>query len=243
MRKYISDKDNINSKRLDMDEKERRQEFTLTVVLDEQKDNNQNWIPLHQCLLMLFDSPLNHKGYLEVFIRLLDRRIVKLHREVRIPRTFKRFEQLFNNFLQGCDMPLVQTKDGQTRLLQFVNKTTFDKKLQLSNNGDKNRRNSSGSSIYKRFRVCNLAPKLKSADYFTSSINSNCERITLFVEFGPVDFNILGDGREEEYEMKTIKNESEEIEDYTYSISRYPISPALTCVKLLTSFESALDVF
>lgn len=227
--------------RLDMDEEECQQEFTLTVVLDEQKDNNHNWIPLHQCLLMLFDSPLNHKGYLEVFIRLLDLRVIKLHKEIRIPRTFKRFEQLFNNFLQGCDMPLVQTKDGQTRLIQFVNRSTFDKNFQLNCKGDKKK--TIGGGNYEKFRVCNLAPKLKSADYFTSSMNSNSKKIILFIEFGPVDYNILGDGREEEYEIKTIKNECDEVEDYTYSISRYPISPALICVKLLTSFESALNVF
>lgn len=194
--------------------------MNLTIVLDEQKDNNQNWSTLHQCLLMLFDSPLNHAGYLEVYIRLTDNRLIKMHREVRIPRTFKRFEQLFNNFLQGCDMPVVQTKDGPTRLLQFVAKS-IDKHLQ---------------SNCKRYRVSNLAPRLRSSDYFTSELD-NFKRIAIFIDFGPVDFNILGEGRETEYQVKTINKYPNED---TYSISRYPLAAALTCVKLTTAFENKL---
>lgn len=200
----------------------KQQDFTLTVVLDEHEDNDQDWTSLHQCLLMLFDSPLNQEGYLEVYIRLNsnDEKFIKLHREVRIPRTFKRFEQLFNNFLQGCDMPFVDTKDGQVKLLQFVNNKSFDHK----------------------FRIINLAPKLRNADFFTDTLNLH-KRIVLFIEFGPVDYNILGNGREEEYEMKTFRRYNDAEDNVTYSISRYPLSPALTCVKLTTSFEKALDVF
>lgn len=201
-----------------------KKKFNLIVVLDEQKDND-NWTHLHQSLLMLFDSPLNHEGYLEVLIRLKDGRFIKMHREVRVPRTFKRFEQLFNNFLEGCDMPMVQTKDGQCRLLQFINQHKI-----LYNKSD----------ATAQFRICNLAAKLKSCDYFADQLD---KKLIIYIGFGPVDFNVLGDEREEEYETKTISYGSEEEEKNTYSISRYPLSSALTCVKLLTSFEKALDVF
>lgn len=199
-------------------------QFILTVILDEEHDNKGNWKPLHQCLLMLFDSPLNHAGHLEVLIRLADGRVVKMHREVRIPRTYKRFEQLFSNFLQGCDMPLVETKDGPTRLLQFLGKS-LEKQLQ--------------STDCQRYRISNLAPRLKSPENLTTCVDS-LKRAAVFIGFGPVDFNILGDGKETRYEIKTIDRQSPED---TYSISRYPLSPSLTCVKLATSFERALDVF
>lgn len=196
----------------------------ITVVLDEQPDNKQDWRPLHQCLLMLFDSPLNHAAHLEVFIRLYkDKRLIKMHREVRIPRTFKRFEQLFCNFIQGCDMPLVQTKDGPARLLQFSNKS-IEKHLQQN-----------GSKVY---RISNLTPKVRPADFFTQSLDTH-KRFAFILEFGPVDFNILGNGRETEYEIKSFKKQFEE---ETYSISMYPLSPCLTCVKLTTAFERALDI-
>lgn len=197
-------------------------DFLLTVVLDELKANH-SWNYLHQCLLMLFDSPLNHAGFLEIYIRLADKRLIKLHREVRIPRTFKRFDQLFCNFLDGCDMPLVQTKDGQVRLLQFVNKS-IDKQLHPN---------------CKRLRISNLDPSLRQASYFSSTIESS-QKLVVFVEFGPVNFNILGDGKETEYEIKSIAKASDE---ETFSISRYPLSSSLTCVKLTTAFERALEVF
>lgn len=200
-------------------------DFKVVVVLEEQKGNDENWFTLHQCLLMLFDSPLNHAGYLKVFIKLFNGKLIKSHREVRIPRTFKRFEQLFCNFLQGCDMPVVQTKDGQTKLLQFVGESM--KKQIYENN------------INNRYRVANLAPRIKDPNYFTEAHDQ--KNITLIVEFGPVDFNILGCGRETEYEMRTF---AEEHHDHkTYSISRYPLSPSLTCVKLTSAFERALDIF
>lgn len=200
-------------------------EFELLIVLEEQKGNDENWFTLHQCLLMLFDSPLNHAGKLKVFIRLLNGKLIKLHREVRIPRTFKRFEQLFCNFLQGVDMPVVQTKDGQTKLLQFVG-NSIEKKIYDIN-------------VSNRYRIANLAPRLKSPEFFTEIQDQ--ESITLIVEFGPVDFNILGCGRDAEVEIKTFTKEHHD--QNTYSISRYPLSPSLTCVKLTSAFEKTLDVF
>lgn len=199
-------------------------DFHLIVVLEEQRDNNQNWITLHQCLLMLFDSPLNHAGLLEVYIKLFkDSKVIRLHREVRIPRTFKRFEQLFVNFLQGCDMPLVQTKDGPARLFQFIDKP-LDKIL---------------PSKCKRYRIANLTSRVKNPDFLTVQVETN-HRGIIIVEFGPVDFNYLGNSREVEYEIK-VKNQKPAPE--TYSISNYPISPSLTCVKIVSAFEKALEIF
>lgn len=201
--------------------------FSLTVVLEERKDNGGKWTWLHQCLLMLFDSPINHAGYLQVFIKLADGKMIRMHREVRIPRTFKRFEQLFCNFLQGCDMPLVQTKDGHARLLQFVNKSIEQQWA-------------SSDGAHKTYRIANLAPKLKSPHHLAEEANDTSSKIFVYIEFGPVDFNILGEGKETEYEEKTIP----ELDvDGTYSISRYPLSPSLTCAKLATAFEKVLEVF
>lgn len=200
-------------------------EFEVVIVLEEQKGSDENWFTLHQCLLMLLDSPLNHAGNLKVFIRLLNGKLIKLHREVRIPRTFKRFEQLFCNFLQGLDMPVVQTKDGQTKLLQFVGKS-IEKQIYDSNAND-------------RYRIANLAPRLRNPEFFTEIKDQRS--ITLIVEFGPVDLNILGCGRDAEVEVKTFVKEHHDTN--TYSISRYPLSPSLTCVKLTSAFEKALEIF
>lgn len=200
-------------------------QFTLTVVLEEESrtEIGRKWDTLHQCLLMLLDSPLNQAGYLEVYITLADGKCIKTHREIRIPRTLKRFENLFNNFLDGSEMPVVQTKQGPAKLMQFVGKSSV-------HNPNKN-----------RFKILNLAPKLKPPHYFTQQLSEqHAKKIVIHLEFGPVDFNVLGCGREQEYEVKTInKYPNEE----TFSISNYPLSASLTCVKLTTAFEKALDVF
>ena len=48
----------------------------------------------HQCLLMLFDSPLNRAGLLQVFIRTANNVLIEINPATRIPRTFKRFSGL-----------------------------------------------------------------------------------------------------------------------------------------------------
>lgn len=204
-------------------------EFKLIVILEEAEGHScnvtQKWATLHQCLLMLFDSPLNQAGYLEVFIKPTDGRVIKMHREVRIPRTFRRFDQLFCNFLQGCDMPVVQTKDGHARLLDFVSLRFLDQQLKNC----------------KQYRIGNLAPKLRGPNFFPDAVineQQHKQQVACLIEFGPVNFNILGEGRETEFEVKTINYPGEE----TYSISRFPLSPAFTCVKLVTAFEKALDI-
>lgn len=187
-----------------------------------------DWKSLHQCLLMLFDSPLNKAGFLHVYIR-MDRsepnKMVNLHPEIRIPRTFKRFQQLFANFLSGDQMPLVDTKDGQDRLMTFVNKRFSDKKQLTS------------------IRIINLAPKVRNPKWF-SQFNNSKQEVIIFVQLTTIDFNILGDGRETDYEIKTIELTNEHIADNCdcLSLGRYPISPALMCVKLTSAFEEALDI-
>lgn len=48
----------------------------------------------HQCLLMLFDSPLNRAGLLQVFLHTNNNVLIEINPQTRIPRTFKRFAGL-----------------------------------------------------------------------------------------------------------------------------------------------------
>lgn len=45
----------------------------------------------HQSLLMLFDSPLNRAGLLQVYIHTAKNVLIEVNPQTRIPRTFKRF--------------------------------------------------------------------------------------------------------------------------------------------------------
>ncbi|KAA0192161.1 hypothetical protein HAZT_HAZT006815 [Hyalella azteca] len=49
---------------------------------------------LHQCLLMLQDSPLNQAGLLQVYIHTEKNVLIQIDPQCRIPRTFKRFAGL-----------------------------------------------------------------------------------------------------------------------------------------------------
>lgn len=242
----------------------------ITIVLE----YPENWNSLHQCLLMLFDSPLNHAGFLRVYIRMDKgdpKKVIEMHREIRIPRTFKRFQQLLANFLKGDQMPLVDTKDGQARLMTIINKSFNDKKSQ---------------SRVSKYRIINLAPKVRPPRWFSELIEQERviddandsldakqsdntltskqqkqkqkqnqkqqqqhmqpEEVILFVDLNSdVDFNILGEGRETEYEIKTIElSEKIHLADDCdcCSLTRYPISPALVCVKLTSAFEETLEI-
>lgn len=45
----------------------------------------------HQCLLALFDSPINKAGYLQVYIRTNQNVLIEINPKTHIPRTYKKF--------------------------------------------------------------------------------------------------------------------------------------------------------
>lgn len=53
----------------------------------------------HQSLLMLFDSPLNRAGLLQVYIHTAKNVLIQINPQCRIPRTFKRFAGLMGMLL------------------------------------------------------------------------------------------------------------------------------------------------
>ncbi|EFA07025.1 ribosomal RNA small subunit methyltransferase NEP1 [Tribolium castaneum] len=53
----------------------------------------------HQCLLMLFDSPLNRAGLLQVYVHTENNVLIEINPQTRIPRTFKRFAGLMVQLL------------------------------------------------------------------------------------------------------------------------------------------------
>ncbi|KAJ8945812.1 hypothetical protein NQ314_009034 [Rhamnusium bicolor] len=53
----------------------------------------------HQCLLMLFDSPLNRAGLLQVYVHTANNVLIEINPQTRIPRTFKRFAGLMVQLL------------------------------------------------------------------------------------------------------------------------------------------------
>ncbi|XP_037933606.1 ribosomal RNA small subunit methyltransferase NEP1 [Teleopsis dalmanni] len=78
---------------------------------------------IHQCLLMLFDSPLNRAGLLQVYIKTEQNVLVEINPQTRIPRTFKRFAGLMVQLLQKF---AVRANNTSTKLMKVVKNPITD---------------------------------------------------------------------------------------------------------------------
>ncbi|CAH1363674.1 hypothetical protein MTP99_000013 [Tenebrio molitor] len=76
----------------------------------------------HQCLLMLFDSPLNRAGLLQVYIHTDNNVLIELNPQTRIPRTFKRFAGLMVQLLHKYS---IRAENGP-KLLKVVKNPITD---------------------------------------------------------------------------------------------------------------------
>ena len=77
---------------------------------------------IHQCLLDLFDSPLNKVGLLQVYIHTNKNILIEINPKTRIPRTFKRFSGLFTQLLLKNE---IKTDTNET-LLKVINSNIED---------------------------------------------------------------------------------------------------------------------
>ncbi|XP_038075787.1 ribosomal RNA small subunit methyltransferase NEP1-like [Patiria miniata] len=77
----------------------------------------------HQCLLMLFDSPLNRAGLLQVFVHTDKNVLIQINPQTRIPRTFDRFCGLMVQLLHKMS---ISASDGPQKLLKVVKNPVSD---------------------------------------------------------------------------------------------------------------------
>lgn len=75
---------------------------------------------VHQCLLMLLDSPLNKCGYLSIFLQNTDSKIIWISPEFRIPRTWTVFSKVMGDFLKSSNGELVTTSGENLVLLKLL---------------------------------------------------------------------------------------------------------------------------
>ncbi|XP_055905608.1 ribosomal RNA small subunit methyltransferase NEP1 [Eupeodes corollae] len=93
---------------------------------------------VHQCLLMLFDSPLNRAGLLQVYIKTERNVLIEINPQTRIPRTFKRFAGLMVQLLHKFS---VRANDTSVKLMKVIKNPITDhlpvgcKKLAMSFSG------------------------------------------------------------------------------------------------------------
>jgi rRNA small subunit pseudouridine methyltransferase Nep1 len=78
---------------------------------------------LHQCMLILLDSPLNKAGLLRVFVRTERGVLIAVNPQVRIPRTFKRFCGLMCQLLFKLS---IRAANGTAKLLNVIKNPVTD---------------------------------------------------------------------------------------------------------------------
>ncbi|KAK6589943.1 hypothetical protein RS030_192990 [Cryptosporidium xiaoi] len=164
---------------------------------------------VHQCLLALLDSPLNKSGKLLVYIRTTGNILIEINPQITIPRSFKEFSILMVNLL--VKRKVIATEENIV-LMQII-KNDLEKILPA---GSKR----FGLSI--NGKLNNLRTKITGIyDYSNNCKTSKSTAITFFI--GAVAY---GDP------IKNCKYVEELI-----SISSYPLSAALCCLKLCNEFE------
>lgn len=77
----------------------------------------------HQCLLMLFDSPLNRAGLLQVYVHTEKNVLIEINPQTRIPRTFKRFSGLMVQLLHKL---CIRAGAGSVKLLKVIKNPVTD---------------------------------------------------------------------------------------------------------------------
>ncbi|XP_054166383.1 ribosomal RNA small subunit methyltransferase NEP1-like [Oppia nitens] len=71
----------------------------------------------HQCLLMLFDSPLNRAGLLQVYMHTDRNVLIEISPQTRFPRTFTRFANLMVQLLHKLS---IRSSNGPQKLLKVI---------------------------------------------------------------------------------------------------------------------------
>ncbi|XP_050332033.1 ribosomal RNA small subunit methyltransferase NEP1 [Bactrocera neohumeralis] len=167
----------------------------------------------HQCLLMLFDSPLNRAGLLQVYVRTEKNVLIEINPQTRIPRTFKRFAGLMVQLLHKFS---VRASDTSAMLMKVIKNPITDhlpvgcKKYAMSFSG-------------KLVANCrDLVPRIQEKDENTEELAE--EPIALIV--GAFAHGVL----------------NPDYSEGLFSISNYPLSAAIACSKLCSAFEEVWGV-
>ncbi|XP_033628383.1 ribosomal RNA small subunit methyltransferase NEP1-like isoform X1 [Asterias rubens] len=155
----------------------------------------------HQCLLMLFDSPLNRAGLLQVFVHTEKNVLIQINPQTRVPRTFDRFCGLMVQLLHKLS---ISASDGPQKLLKVIKNPVSD------------------------------------------HLPAGCKKIgTSFSATKCINPRELADTEEPVVvvigAMAHGKVDTDYVEEEV-SISKYPLSAALTCAKICSGFEEAWGI-
>lgn len=186
----------------------------------------------HQSLLMLFDSPLNRAGLLQVYIHTHKNVLIEINPQTRIPRTFKRFGGLMGNF-----------SFWQQKRLFLRQKRLIIKFLSIDH--------ISVQLLHKMsVRAADTTIKLMKVikNPITDHVPVGCKKYVMSytgtLVKNPRELVPKEDDEPIALVIGAFAHGNVDV-DYTegsFSISNYPLSAALACSKLCNAFEEAWNV-
>ncbi|VDN05222.1 unnamed protein product [Thelazia callipaeda] len=170
-----------------------------------QKKDPNNFRPdiLHQCLLMLLDSPLNRAGLLRVYVHTANNVLIEINPQTRLPRTFDRFCGLMVQLLHKLS---IRAANDSLQLLKVIKNPV---------------------SSYLPVDCRKIVFTYNTTNY------STCKQIAESVGDKPVVI-IIGSIASGKVVVDYANEEAK--------ISNFPLSAALACCRLTSSFEDAWNV-
>ncbi|EFO24821.1 C2f protein [Loa loa] len=158
---------------------------------------------LHQCLLMLLDSPLNRADLLQIYVHTVNNILIEVNPQIRIPRTFDRFCGLMVQLLHKLS---IRAADSSVKLLKVIRNPV---------------------SIHLPTGCRKVLTSYQASEYmsFRQFAESTSNKPIAVVIGGFAKGKAAVDYTEEEVKL-----------------SNFPLSAALTCSKLTSSFEEIWKV-
>ncbi|CAG9540610.1 unnamed protein product [Cercopithifilaria johnstoni] len=158
---------------------------------------------LHQCLLMLLDSPLNRADLLQIYVHTVNNILIEVNPQIRIPRTFDRFCGLMVQLLHKLS---IRAADSSVKLLKVIRNPV---------------------SIYLPIGCRKVLTSYQALEYMS------CRQFAESAGNKPIAVVIGGFSKGK----ATVDYTEEEVK-----LSNFPLSAALTCSKLTSSFEEVWKV-
>ncbi|EJW84486.1 hypothetical protein WUBG_04606 [Wuchereria bancrofti] len=158
---------------------------------------------LHQCLLMLLDSPLNRANLLQIYVHTVNNVLIEVNSQIRIPRTFDRFCGLMVQLLHKLS---IRAADSSVKLLKVIKNPV---------------------SIHLPTGCRKVLASYQAPEYM------NCTQFAKSAGNKPIAVVIGGFAKGK----TTVDYTEEEVK-----LSNFPLSAALMCSKLTSSFEEVWKV-
>lgn len=187
---------------------------------------------LHQCLLILQDSPLNKAGRLRVLVQTTAGQVIQIHPQARIPRVYSRFTGLIIQLLERGKIFAADTKDvllqvSRAPLAGFLE--TSSAKIGLSQEG---------GNFFAFMQNFQLTQKGKVAPTSANDCLGQAGQGAPTLAFTAESLESLT------FLINVIAAGPDEfVSDLDLSLSRYALSAASCCSKICCELESRLGIF